>query len=59
MNNVGRSRMRARATSDIRLAPGPAVPMKMALEPERDHANDKQFTLESVVKRQRSSQLVA
>ena len=31
----------------------------LALEPERAHANDEQFTSESVVKGQRCSQLVA
>ena len=47
MKNVLRCiRMRAHAASAI--APDGRT-LKMALEPERDHANDKQYTLESVV----------
>ena len=45
-------RMRAHAM----LAPAGRT---LALEPERDHANNEQFTSESVVKGQRCSQLVA
>ena len=37
------------------IVPAGRIPLKMALEPERDHPNVEQFTLESVVKGQRCS----
>ena len=46
----------ARAHAASAIAPAGRT---LALEPERVHANDEQFTSESVVKGQRCSQLVA
>ena len=45
----------ARTRSASVIAPAGRIPLKMALEPERDHPNVEQFTLESVVKGQRCS----
>ena len=51
MENVLRMRARARA-----IAPAGRTVLRWS---RRDHANDEQFTSESVVKGQRCSQLVA
>ena len=48
-------RARARALLAFNIAPAGRISLKMALEPERDHANVEQFTSESVVKGQRCS----